>query len=503
MDSGTNTTVMVKVLLPDVAADPDATLQFAREAEAARLISHPNVARTPAYVGANLSGIGAPYLVMEYVGGGDLAALITTQNGAPLDRAVLLDWMTQLAKGLQAIHEHVLHRDIKPQNVLVDSTTLKISDFGMSKYIEAATRTVTFKGAGTPLYMAPETWRRGTLTRATDIYSLGVLFYHLATYHFPFMGADEIELRRAHLFTAVPRPSVPRADLDDRLDGMIVRMLEKRPADRYQSVEEIIRLLAQISSNQPAGTRNARMDDVVRAARQTYDHHKAAQNQKSAQEEARRDSAAAINYQLLQLAHRLDGLVEQANGRLPETPITIQKLTDGAFVDAMTGTLRSYGYFDTSLDLGFLSVSPSDVLIEHDPMPGVTLPYQTKKMTTREVTVDGTSIVAVGFLKLTAFQREHVGNVGFTRPVAGSYDRGLHLLLLRTPDELYGIWKTCELQDHPLLTQGPVRQRMVLPRAKDVVEAVASRNSVAAYTVNLRDFTDADFIAMVNELVSS
>ena len=91
MDIGTNTTVVVKVLLPDVAVDPDATLQFAREAEAARLINHPNVVRTLAYVEANLSGIGAPYLVMEYISGGDLATLITAQNGVPLDQAVLLD----------------------------------------------------------------------------------------------------------------------------------------------------------------------------------------------------------------------------------------------------------------------------------------------------------------------------------------------------------------------------------------------------------------------------
>lgn len=271
VDCGTNEVVVVKILRPDVARDPDAAPMFAREAAAARLVEHPNVVRTLAYVEADASAIGAPYLVMEYVSGGDLAGWITAQKSVPPDQATLLDWMTQLARGLQAIHEHVLHRDLKPQNVSVDGAILKISDFGMSKYIEAATRTMTFKGAGTPLYMAPETWLQQTATSATDIYSLGIMFYQLATYQLPFVGTDAMELRRAHLFTSAPRLHTQRPGLDDRLDGMIVHMLEKQSANRYQSVGEILSVLAQISSALPPLPGDAGMDQVVRAARQRYD----------------------------------------------------------------------------------------------------------------------------------------------------------------------------------------------------------------------------------------
>ena len=502
LDATTNDVVVVKILRPDVAADPNAAIQYAREAEAARLVQHINVARTLAHIEARDSGIGAPYLVMEYVSGGDLSSRLIAQGDVPLDQTTLLDWMTQLSLGLQAIHEHVLHRDIKPQNVLMDGVTLKISDFGMSKYIEAATRTVTFKGAGTPFYMAPETWQNQRATRATDIYSLGVMFYQAVTYHYPFVGADMMELRQAHLFTPAPRPQLLRATLDDRLDGMIVRMLEKRPADRYQAVEEIVRILAQISAAQLPGGGDRGLGEVVRGACRTYDNRKIVQAQQSAQDEADHDAAAAINYQMIQLASQLDGLAETANQRLLEAPIVIQKLTSGAFVDWATGMLRSYGFFDKSLDLGFLALSPSDVLMEYDPMPGVDLPFQTKKLATREVTIDGASIVAIGFLKLSASTHERFGGVTFTRPIGDSYERGLHLLLLRAPGELYGFWKTCEIEDQPLVSQGSVRRRLLLSEARDIVIAVEERNSLAQYVVKLRDFSDADFVALLTELVS-
>lgn len=240
----------------------------------------------------------------------------------------------------------------------------------------------------------------------------------------------------------------------------------------------------------------------ARLARDTTSN-RAAQAQQHAQDEAQRDAAAAINHQVVELANRLDGLVEEANQRLLETPILIQKLTSDHLVDAATGQLRSYQHLDKSLDLGFLAVSPSDTLVEYDPMPGVTLPYHTKKMATREVTVDGGAIVAIGFLKLSMHKRERSQGVSFIRPVSSSYNRGLHFLLLRVPQELYGTWKTCEFEDQPLVSLGQVRQRIVLSKAREVVEAVEARNSIAQYVVKLRGFTNSDFVSMLTELVSS
>ena len=423
--------VAIKVLGPAAAARPAAAEEFAREAEAARQVVHKNVARTLAYVALDASGLGAPYMVIEYVSGGDLARRISEQNNTPLEQEVIVDWMLQLAEGLQAIHAHLLHRDFKPQNVLLDGDTLKISDFGMAKYLDESTRTVTFKGLGTIPYMAPEVWRGETATKATDIYALGITFYQLATSRLPFTAHDEPGWRYAHLFTPAPRPCSYRMDLDTRVDGMIFRMLHKPTSDRYQSTDDVIRLLKDIAAPSAAGATSL-SDPVVRAARQTYDKQRVMLNQRSAEDEARRE-AWLPSITRCALADRLDGLVRKRNALLPESPIADSKNREQAhsFMDAFTGEMGRYAFFDRSLIYGFLDVNPEDLLMEDDPTPGYNPPGRRKRMVKREVLVDSASIAAIGYLKLDS------------RPAG----RGLHLLLLRQPDSLYGAWKTCEIDE--------------------------------------------------------
>lgn len=237
--------VVVKTLRPDVASSSELVEVFEREAITAQQIIHRNVARTIAYIDADTSGVERPCLLIEYVSGGDLAKLLDNRGGELVDEDTLLDWMAQLAEGLQAIHERVLHRDLKPQNVLVNGSTLEISDFGMSKYIAEATRTLTFKGAGTSPYKAPETWRNESATRATDIYSLGIMFYEMATLQLPFTSDDENILRLSHQFDLPAHPRSLRPDLNERVDNMIVRMLAKKPQERYASAAEVVQVITQ------------------------------------------------------------------------------------------------------------------------------------------------------------------------------------------------------------------------------------------------------------------
>lgn len=148
--------------------------------------------------------------------------------------------MRQILEGLKVLHTKTIHRDLKPENVLLAGDTLKIGDFGLAKFVDEATRTLTFKGSGTPQYMAPEVWTGQHVSPATDLYALGVLFFEAVTGQPPFAAPDTQRLRDMHLYTPVPRPKTLNPTLPDTLDGLIKKLLAKSTRDRYQSADEVL-----------------------------------------------------------------------------------------------------------------------------------------------------------------------------------------------------------------------------------------------------------------------
>jgi hypothetical protein len=188
-----------------------------------------------------------PFLVMELATGGTLKDYISAaeQKGEHFPIETIVDWARQILQGLVAIHEVLLHRDLKPANVLFEGEVLKIADFGMTRLVEASTRTETLKGGGTALYMPPEGWAGPTgptPTPAYDLYSLGVILYELATLQPPFSGSRE-DLRRAHLFDEPRSPRDLRDDLPPALERLILKLLRKTPEERGASAEECLELL--------------------------------------------------------------------------------------------------------------------------------------------------------------------------------------------------------------------------------------------------------------------
>jgi hypothetical protein len=211
------------------------------EAEAGNLrrVNDPNVV---AYVddGADPE----PFLVMELADGGSLKDYIASaqQAGDHFPVEMLLDWAGQLLSGLKAVHAELLHRDLKPGNVLLAGERLKIADFGMTRLVEASTRTETLKGGGTPLYMPPEGWAGPTGPRPTaayDLYSLGVILYELATLQTPFTG-DRDELRHQHLFVEAQSPRALRPDLPSSIERLILQLLRKTPDERGISASDVL-----------------------------------------------------------------------------------------------------------------------------------------------------------------------------------------------------------------------------------------------------------------------
>lgn len=188
-----------------------------------------------------------PYIIMEYADGGTLNTLLSKRKHERkmYTNDELANIYKQLANGMCQINSCLVHRDVKPDNILMCDSTLKISDFGLSKVAAESTRTMSFKGSGTPLYMAPEAWDLSKNTIQMDIYSMGIVFYELATLQYPYAPFPTTyeECKSTHLYSAVINPSKVNPNLSSSLTSLIIRMLEKSVKNRFRDWDEIIKLL--------------------------------------------------------------------------------------------------------------------------------------------------------------------------------------------------------------------------------------------------------------------
>lgn len=244
------TTVAIKTVLTSLL-DADELKALQNEAKLAKDIEHPNVVRIlHVNTGENEAGI-PPYMVMELVDGGTLRSIIDAHrktDSAPTVEELRSTYL-QIAEGMQAINANLIHRDLKPDNILVDAETgqLKIADFGLAKLADAATRSETFKGWGTRPYQAPEAFEQGPNTVAMDIYAAGVTFFELAGLRFPIQpkaGDDgPMAWRNAHLLTPPLNLRDVRSDVPDSLVQLVALMLEKDPKRRPQTWEVVIERL--------------------------------------------------------------------------------------------------------------------------------------------------------------------------------------------------------------------------------------------------------------------
>ena len=238
-------TVAIKVIHSDLAADPEYVDRFDREAKAAAMLSHPNIV---AVFDRGWAGE-RPYIVMEYIRGQSLRSIIS--SSAPLPPALALSYGHEVAKALAAAHEAgLIHRDVKPENVLITSDgQVKVTDFGLAKTVANPTTTAS-KGRvmGTMSYVAPEIPQAGTAFLASDIYSTGVVLFEMLTGKKPHVGPDVSYVLMKHINEDIGPPShalagQARSRIPDYLDALVVactsRDSERRPADG-RVLEEMI-----------------------------------------------------------------------------------------------------------------------------------------------------------------------------------------------------------------------------------------------------------------------
>ncbi|HEV3438073.1 MAG TPA: HDOD domain-containing protein [Gemmata sp.] len=230
----------VKILSPHLAIDPTARERFAREAKTAASIRHENVVMI--YTVGEVRG--SSYLAMEYVDGGSLQDMLERDGPSPLSTVIRV--AREAAAGLTAAHaRQVIHRDIKPANILVESTTgrVKINDFGLARVTTQNRLSAEGSLIGTPLFMAPEQILAHPLDARTDLFALGGVLYILSTGELPFPGNNVTEVLMGVCEVEPIAPRKFRPDLPEWLEAMILRLLRKNPAERFQTAAEVSALV--------------------------------------------------------------------------------------------------------------------------------------------------------------------------------------------------------------------------------------------------------------------
>jgi len=444
-------------------------LMLEREAEAAKKIIHPNVTRYFEYREVVVDSSKVHCIVMEYVPDGDMRGRITKQleSGEFFALDLLLGWMSQLASGLSAINDSLIHRDLKPENILFLKDTPKISDFGLSKYVEEATRTRTYKGEGTHPYMAPETWELAPQSIKTDIYSLGIIFYELVTLQRPFEAQNWLVWSQQHRFALPLHPMEKNPQIGHVVDGMIRRMIEKEPSKRYQSAEEVLRVVRQYTADTTGGRPNIIPDPLETAARGKYDIEREKAQVKKLEQAKKQELNQKFAYGFQEIVEVLDSMVNELNQQIQVEPI--QRSAPPHHQNHI-----QFNYFDRSLVIKALP------LIDAISQMG----YQDKNK------IEEKGLIGAAYLRLSC---------------DGEHRQGVNFILVLEQGKMYGSWKTCEIRDHALIGRQHPYQPFAVDNAKELLRDLIMHWSgvMDIHTVSIKDFSQDDFMPFFQELVSA
>lgn len=229
--------VGIKVLREQYAADEDFVRRFYNEAQSAARLSHPNIVNTYD-VGHENSTY---YIVMELVDGTTLAEMIRSDGRIP--EAVAIDYAAQMCNGLAYAHRQgLLHRDIKPANILIThDDVVKLSDFGIARAMTQQTLAVTQPGMvmGSVYYISPEQAQGLELRETSDLYSVGVVLFHMLTGKLPYTGDSPVTVALKHVSEPPPSVTSSGADVSPALGAIVTRLLQKNPQDRFGSASEV------------------------------------------------------------------------------------------------------------------------------------------------------------------------------------------------------------------------------------------------------------------------
>jgi len=237
--------VAVKILKDEISSDTESVKRFANESRTIAMLSHQNIVNVyDCSVRDNVK-----YIVMEYVEGITLKNYM--QHREVLNLREIISYTTQILRALAHAHEKgIVHRDIKPQNImLLKNGIIKVMDFGIAKRPNAETVTMTDKAIGTVYYISPEQVTGGDIDARSDLYALGVMMYEMATGRLPFTAETPVSVALMQMNDTPPQPKEINPHIPTGLDQIITKAMEKDPDARYQSAEEMLGCLLKLREN--------------------------------------------------------------------------------------------------------------------------------------------------------------------------------------------------------------------------------------------------------------
>jgi len=393
-----------------------------------------------------------PYMIMEYADGGTLQKSLDERRSSNQlfsnDELRLI--FCSLCLGMKAINEKLVHRDIKPDNILIVNGVLKISDFGLSKVVDQATRSSTLKGINHPKYCAPEAWQGQKNTPAMDMYSMGIVFYEIATLRHPFNPKREGDVfdawRWAHLVSIPENPRTWNTDLDDGLDQLIVKMMEKRPERRYPSWDAIIEKLR---SEQVESIHEPDITALVNKAMASHLKTEAARVHAEETEKRLREHIALIEHCFKDIVKAAQTIVDSFNQRSEFARLSIRHLSKLAFS------------IETTLEGVAIAVG---------------LPHEKHR-----------------------FRGGTIKAWGHTQAPSG---KGFNLLLIEEAEnDPYGKWIAVHVKHHPLFRSSDKRPEPFYFEDTELPEELYKSSGMHIYTADVEDFEAKMLIPLVEEIL--
>ncbi len=238
-DSESGELIVVKVLLAELCSDQFYMSRFIREIKVMEELHHPNIIAILDYGKES----GTVYFVMEYVDGPSLRKILDEEKVLPVKESLRI--AIQIATALYYAHQHhVVHRDVKPSNILLDrGDQVKLGDFGVAKSGGATRLTSTGGIVGSPYYMSPEQAQGSVVSEASDIYSLGVILYEMVTGCLPFKAANPVQLVQMHQYSIPENPYSFNPEVSEELSGIIMGLIEKQPEKRFNDGGVVAKIL--------------------------------------------------------------------------------------------------------------------------------------------------------------------------------------------------------------------------------------------------------------------
>lgn len=429
----------MKVLAP--LTDPAVKLSFEQEIQSTLELSHENLLAVIDYGTCVVGTQQGLFAVTEFCPDGDYRQVLASyaKNPPPIDG--IIDDFRQILSGLTALHSKIIHRDLKPENVLVSNGKLKIGDFGLAKFVDEATRTLTFKGAGTPRYMAPEVWLMQHASQATDLYAVGVMLFEAVTGQPPFVAQDINALREMHLYSPAPRAQSINSEVPDTLDGVIKKLLSKEPRERCQTPIEVLDALKLVPAlKEPA------VAELASRMRQLHDAEEAKRLEQQRTEHAEQDAVARNKYKEREVISLIDEVVAEINAHLPEAKIRATAVHNGKEYRFGNRVLRVH-FFDT----GAL--------------------YNDPEVLGRMEILKKRHAVHGGYIEIGENGEDH---------------EGWNLVLVRPPGSMYGEWRIVETRLSALVAYASPYEP-IATEARLFADNLACHWTPAMHVYNLKD----------------